>query len=75
MKRKMLLTHSKSVFKDPSVARHLSKLHSKYVVAPTDKAPNNIVFVCKSQYIDCLIQELGIDSSLDNPTYTQRRNP
>ena len=26
-----------------------------------DKAPNNIVFVCKSHYVDCLIKELGID--------------
>ena len=34
----------------------------------TDKAPNNIVCVCKSRYIDCLIKELGIDNSLDNPT-------
>ena len=32
-------------------------------------APNNIVFVCKSHYIDCLIKELGIDNSLGNPTY------
>jgi hypothetical protein len=35
-----------------------------------DKAPNNIVFVCKSHYIDCLITELGIDTSVGNPTYT-----
>jgi len=33
-------------------------------------APNNIVFVCKSHDIDCLIKELGIDNSLGNPTYT-----
>jgi len=32
--------------------------------------PNNIVFVCKSHCIDCLIKELGIDNSLGNPTYT-----
>jgi hypothetical protein len=35
-----------------------------------DKAPNNIGFVCKSHYIDCLIKELGIDNSLGNPAYT-----
>ena len=29
-----------------------------------------IVSVCKSHYIGCLIKELGIDSSLGNPTYT-----
>jgi len=26
--------------------------------------------VCKSHYINCLINELGIDNSLGNPTYT-----
>ena len=63
-------THAKSVFKDPSVARYLSELHDKYAVAHTDKASNNIVFVCKSYYIGCLIKELGIDSSFGNPTVT-----
>jgi hypothetical protein len=63
-------THSTSNFKDPNVAKHLSLLHDKYVIVFADKAPNNIVFVCKSHYIDCLIKELGIDSSLGNPTYT-----
>jgi len=63
-------TRSTSIFKDPKVAKHLSLLHVKYVIFSTDKAPNNIVFVCKSHYIDCLIKELGIDNSLGNPTYT-----
>ena len=39
--KRSMNTHAKSVFKDPSVARHLSELHDKYVVVPTDKAPNN----------------------------------
>jgi hypothetical protein len=47
-----------------------SLLHDKYGIVSADKAPNNNVFVCKSHYIDCLIKELGIDNSLDNPTYT-----
>jgi hypothetical protein len=62
-------TRSTSIFKDPNVAKHLSLLHDKYVVS-ADKAPNNIVFVCKSHYVDCLITELCIDNSLGNPTYT-----
>ena len=49
---------------------HRSLLHDKYVIVSADKAPNNIVIVCKSHYIDCLINELGIDNSLGNPTYT-----
>ena len=61
----------KSVFKDPSVARHLSELHYKYVVVTADKDPNSIAFVCKSYYIDCLKKDLVMDSSLAKPTYTQ----
>ena len=60
-------TRSTPIFKDPNVAKHLSLLHDKYVIVSADKAPNNIVFVCKSHYIDCLIKELGIDNSLGNP--------
>ena len=43
-------TRAISIFKDPNVAKHLSRLHDKYIVVPVDKAPNNIVFVCKSHY-------------------------
>jgi hypothetical protein len=63
-------TRSTSIFKDQNVAKHLSLLHDKYVIVSADKAPSNIVFVCKSHYIDCLIKELGIDNSLGNPTYS-----
>ena len=59
-----------SIFKDPQVRESLSRLHEKYVVVPADKAPNNIVFVCRNYYIECLVKELGIDSSTGNPTYT-----
>ena len=40
--------------------------------SPADKAHNNIVFVCKSHYVDCLIKELGIDNSFGNPTYARQ---
>jgi hypothetical protein len=32
----------------------MSQFHAKYVVVPVDKAPTNIVVVCKSHYKDCL---------------------
>jgi hypothetical protein len=41
----------------------VSSLHDKYVIVPADKASNNIVFVCKSYYFECLIKELGINSN------------
>ena len=63
-------THSTSTFKDSNVAKHLSFLHDNCVIVSADKTPNNIVFVCKSHYVDGLIQELDIDNSHGNPTYT-----
>ena len=49
----------------------LSQLNKKYVVVPADKAPNNIVFICKQYYYQCIIKELGINSTTGNPTYTR----
>jgi len=49
---------------------YLSAIHDKYVVVRADKAPNNIVLICKNHYIDCLSIELGLDNSQGNPTYT-----
>ena len=50
----------KSVFKDQEAVKCLFSLHDKYVIVPADKASNNIVFVCKSYFFECLIKELGI---------------
>jgi hypothetical protein len=39
-----------------------------------DKASNNIVFVCKSYYFECLIKELGINSNTSsNTTYKSKQ--
>jgi hypothetical protein len=59
-----------TLFKDPDVAKHLSLFYDKYVIVSAEKAPDNVVFVCKLHYIDCLLKELGIDNSLGNTTYT-----
>ena len=47
--------HPTSIFKDTDVAKHLSLPHGKYVIVSADKTPNNIVFVCKAHYVDCLV--------------------
>ena len=60
-----------SVFKDPDAVKCLTKLHNKYVVVPADKAANNIVFVCKRYYYECLIAELGVTNTSTNSTYRQ----
>ena len=69
-------THAKSsVFKDPTVARHLSELHDKYVVIPSDKAHSNMVFVCKLHYIDCLIKNKALTVHLVTQHIPQRHLP
>jgi hypothetical protein len=47
-----------------------SSLHDKYAIVPAGKTSNNIVFVCKSYYFECLIKELGINNNTSsNTTY------
>ena len=58
-----------SVFGDPDVAAELAKIHEKFVVVPADEASNNIVFVCKTRYINYLMEELGMNTLTGNPTY------
>ena len=58
-----------SVFDDPDVAAELAEIHKKFVVVPADKASYTIAFVCKTHYINCLIEELGMSTMTGNPTY------
>ena len=72
---------SSQIFKQPTgkvlqnadVKAGLSDLHNKYVFVPADKAPNNIITICKKYYIETLIKELGLDNCstpAENSTYT-----
>ena len=45
------------VFQDKDVVQCLISLQNKYVIVPADKAPNNMVFICKNYYVDCLKNE------------------
>ena len=47
------------VLQNADVKACLSDLHNKYVFVPADKAPNNIIIICKRYYIETLIKELG----------------
>ena len=61
------------VLQNADVKACLSELHNKYVFVPADKAPNNIIIICKRYYIETLIKELGLDNSsttTGNSTYT-----
>ena len=59
----------KFVFDDPDVAAELAEIHEKCVVVPAGKASNNIVFACKTHYINCSMEELGTSTMTGNPTY------
>jgi hypothetical protein len=48
----------------------MSNLRNKDVVH-ANKTSNNVVCICKSHYIDCLIKELCIENSLGNLAYAQ----
>ena len=59
-------SHNTNLFLPPkpkSSFRHLKQgiqeFHRKYVLVPADKAANNIVVVCRLQYINTLQQELN----------------
>ena len=61
------------VLQNADVKACLSDLHSKYVFVPADKAPNNVIIICKRYYIETLIKELGLDNCstpTGNSTYT-----
>jgi hypothetical protein len=58
-------------FMPNSLVRHSFEKYDKYdkyVIVPVDKASNNIVFVCKSYYFECLTKELGINSNTSSNT-------
>ena len=59
----------KSVFDDPYVAPQLAEIYEKFIVVPAEKASNNILFICKTHYINCLMEELGMSTMTGNPTY------
>jgi hypothetical protein len=52
------------------VIHELRRLHEEFVLVPTDKAYNNIVFVCNTHYYNRILNELGIISAFGNPSYT-----
>jgi hypothetical protein len=62
-----------SVFKNTEVVNELRRLHDNFVMVPADKASNNIVFVCKNYYYECLLNQLRFASTSGNPTYTRTK--
>jgi hypothetical protein len=55
-----------SVFKKPEVLNELRRLHDSFVLVPTDKANNNILFVVKITLMNAFFT-----STFGNPIYTR----
>ena len=64
----MSLRHE-SVFDDPDDSAEIAEIHEKFIVVPADKACNKIVFVCKTHFINCLMEELSMTTMTETPTY------
>ena len=65
-----MMTKAPSSFKDPVGLRDLAAIHEIFVVVTSDKASNNILFVCIKHYLACLIKELDFKDMSGSPTYT-----
>ena len=59
---------SKPVLKDDSAIACLENLQQQFVIAPIDKASNNIAFICKAFYIRRILDEVGV-TDLPSNTY------
>ena len=59
---------TKPVLKNESSVSCLEKLQEQFVLAPIDKAANNIAFICKSFYIKRILDEVGV-TDLPSNTY------
>ena len=60
----------KQVSKDPKVIPYLKILQEQYVMCPIDKAANSITFICKKYYVQVLLKESGLLTTLSS-TYQQ----
>lgn len=43
-----------SIFDNLEEKEKLNGLHDQFVLVPAEKAGNNVVFVCKAHYINCI---------------------
>lgn len=63
-------TYRPKILSKPAVARELASLHEKYVLAPADKAANNIIICCKRWYMEKNVTELDVyNTSSDDAAY------
>ena len=54
---------SKPVLKDTNALSELNKLKEQFIITPIDKAHQNISFICKKYYYECLKTELSSNTN------------
>ena len=64
LKSSIIPCATKPILQDDEVQSALSTLHDKFVIAPNDKATNNVAIICKRFYVQKLLNEVGIPGSL-----------
>ena len=70
IKKKIKFSTVKQILKDSKVTSYLNILQEQYAMCPTDKAANNIAFICKKYYVQVLLKELVLLNTTSN-TYQQ----
>ena len=65
-KRLNILKCRVKVTQKSEVQQELKKLQQHYIIAPADKAANNLIFICKKYYLQVMCEELGITKQSDD---------
>ncbi len=53
------ITTPRKVLQNKDAKEELERLHKDFVMVPTDKASNNVSFICKKFYIEKILEETG----------------
>ena len=64
LKNKITCRSVKSIFSEHEVKNTFFSLKEDFVIAPIDKAANNVAFICKHFYALNIIKELNLDCHL-----------
>ena len=70
MKQRVKQQKTNPVLKQPEVIDYLKSFQEKYVLAPIDKASNNVSVICKKYYVEVILKEIGV---LGNGSFTYEK--
>ena len=73
--RKEVAKQELSTYQHDNISWHdLKKLQQTYIITVVDKAPNNLILMCKKLFMETICQELGINTNtweiVGNTVYT-----